>query len=325
MVIPVYNAGRTIGSAIESVLNQTAPPLEIIAVNDGSTDDSEAVIRRYGARVRYHYQENAGGSAARNTGIKLARGNWIAFLDADDLWLPDKLACQIQSLQRYPDLKWICTNYTIQYSRDNHQRSFKEELAGRYALESGKVADFFQAYSAGIYPLTTSLMVKRNIFYETGLFRHGQKWAHDTDLFLRIAYRYPEIGYLDRPLAIYRHLTTGGITRVYRFDLKKRHVLIRRHRRLSQAFDKHKEFEGFIRKKIRQFMYIMYVHRFYRGVGSLLSSYPEATSMMQKALMLILILFPFDAVLTGIDISFVRRKRSVTKAVEWLFRRMMKI
>jgi len=91
VVIPTFNRANLVGRAIESVLNQTVAPAEIIVVDDGSTDETASVCRRYGTRVRYQWQKNAGASASRNLGIKLASRPWIAFLDSDDYWTNEHL------------------------------------------------------------------------------------------------------------------------------------------------------------------------------------------------------------------------------------------
>ena len=103
VVIPAYNHGRFLREAIDSVLAQTYAPLEIIVVDDGSTDDTEQIVRSYGDRVRYIRQQNAGVGAARNNGIANARGEYVAFLDSDDLWLPEKLAVQVEYMRRHPE------------------------------------------------------------------------------------------------------------------------------------------------------------------------------------------------------------------------------
>jgi glycosyltransferase involved in cell wall biosynthesis len=99
-VIPVYNGERYLREAIQSVLAQDYPDLELIVVDDGSTDGSAAIARSFGERVRYHHQPNAGLSAAQNAGIEQARGRFIAYLDCDDLWMPDKIARQITVFDR---------------------------------------------------------------------------------------------------------------------------------------------------------------------------------------------------------------------------------
>lgn len=90
-VIPAFNRGKTIGRAIESVLGQSRPPIEIIVVDDGSTDDTAAAVAGYGGLVQYVYQPNSGASAARNRGVEEARAPWVAFLDSDDFWFKDHL------------------------------------------------------------------------------------------------------------------------------------------------------------------------------------------------------------------------------------------
>lgn len=105
VIIPAYNAGRYLAAAIESVLVQTLPATEIIVVDNGSTDDTAAVARRW--PVRYHYQAGEAAPIARNLGVQLARGDWLAFLDADDLWLPDKLAAQCARFAQEPSLDLV--------------------------------------------------------------------------------------------------------------------------------------------------------------------------------------------------------------------------
>jgi glycosyltransferase involved in cell wall biosynthesis len=94
-VVPVHDGARFLGEALDSVLAQTYEPLEIVVVDDGSTDDTATVARRYERRIRFVRQEHAGPSAARNRGTRLARGEFLAFLDADDLWLPHKTVRQM--------------------------------------------------------------------------------------------------------------------------------------------------------------------------------------------------------------------------------------
>ncbi len=127
VVIPAYNAGRYIGRAIDSVLAQTRPAEEIIVVDDGSTDNTAEIAGAYGDRIRFIRQENAGASVARNTGIAAATGNWIAFLDADDEWLPEKLRLQTEHLERNPDLTWTTANYVRCYCDSNRR---EDDLAG---------------------------------------------------------------------------------------------------------------------------------------------------------------------------------------------------
>lgn len=107
VIIPVYNGERYLSAAIESVLAQAWTPLEIIVVDDGSTDQSVQVARHYQSQVQVICQANAGPGAARNRGVALASGELLAFLDADDLWLPGKLAHQVAYLQKQPTLDMV--------------------------------------------------------------------------------------------------------------------------------------------------------------------------------------------------------------------------
>lgn len=107
VVLPVCNGERYVGEAIESVLRQTRPPDEVVVVDDGSTDGSLAVVERYAPRVRHVVQPNAGVGAARNRGVELARGRFLAFLDHDDLWVEDKLDRQLEALGADPSLEAV--------------------------------------------------------------------------------------------------------------------------------------------------------------------------------------------------------------------------
>src|SRR5579864_8740685 len=111
VVIPAYNAARFLGDAIQSVLNQTYSNFEVVVVNDGSTDDTESVVRSFGDRLFYVKQANKGVSAARNEGIKRARGQYVAFLDSDDVWLPTKLAEQIPFLEQNPEVGLVYSDW----------------------------------------------------------------------------------------------------------------------------------------------------------------------------------------------------------------------
>lgn len=112
VIIPVFNAERHLAAAIESVLSQEICPREIIVIDDGSTDGSVSVAQRYDKKIRLHRQANAGASAARNSGVAMARGSLLAFLDADDLWMPGKLTLQTQALRNDPELDLVLGKVT---------------------------------------------------------------------------------------------------------------------------------------------------------------------------------------------------------------------
>lgn len=115
VIIPTYNRENFIGQAITSILNQTIKDcrLEIIVIDDGSTDRTHSVVKSFGRKVKYIYQENQGAGAARNRGIDECSGDWVAFLDSDDQWLPGKLAMQLDLIHEFPDFKATHTNFSI--------------------------------------------------------------------------------------------------------------------------------------------------------------------------------------------------------------------
>lgn len=165
-IIPVYNGERFLAAAVDSVLAQTRQPVEIIIVDDGSTDGTPGVIAGYGDRVRSIRQENAGPAAARNAGIALATGAVIGFLDADDLWLPHKLAVQMAELTRSPETM-ICL------ARMMH---FRESAA-----PGGPVAE-----APGGSFSTCTMLVRAPVFGQIGGFDPRLRSAEDTEWFCRV-------------------------------------------------------------------------------------------------------------------------------------------
>lgn len=111
VIIPVYNGAQFIAETIHSILCQTVPPLEVIVVNDGSTDDTPVVVKGFGDAVTLINTPNGGPCKARNIGAAVAKGNWLAFCDGDDLWLPDKLERQLKLATEAPDLHCVLTDY----------------------------------------------------------------------------------------------------------------------------------------------------------------------------------------------------------------------
>jgi glycosyltransferase involved in cell wall biosynthesis len=200
VVVPTYNSGRFLGRALQSVLDQTFQDWELIVVDDGSTDDTQEVMAAFqGPCIRYAYQENRGAPAALNAGIRLARGVYIAFLGADDRWLPEKLALQVAQLDSLP-LK-VAMVYT-----DLHLLNLEDEtILGRF-LEGrdpprGKVlSQLLHTDGSFIHPCAS--LIRREVFERVGLFDEGLKTHEDWDLWVRIARVY-EVEALDIPLAMY--------------------------------------------------------------------------------------------------------------------------
>ncbi len=202
VVIPAYNAGAFLQRAVDSVLAQTKPVREIVVVDDGSTDDTAEVARSYGPAVRYIYEPNAGVAAARNRGIREARGRWVAFLDADDEWYPWKNERQWAVLRAYPDLRWCaCEGEVVSglQVRANHLA----RRARRALHERGFFSDYFAAAELGVFLHTGGMLVALDTLRDMGGFDTTLHGPEDADLWSRLALRNAAIGYV--PEVCYRY------------------------------------------------------------------------------------------------------------------------
>lgn len=216
VVIPAHNAGRYLARALASVRAQQRRADEVVVIDDGSTDETAEIAGR-DRDVRLIRQANAGASVARNTGIQAARSEWIAFLDADDEWLPQHLALHEALLDRNPQLVWSTGNSLWCRCDQDHRR--RPDLAGdrlRRAQDLLAGKDYFDSYfvahanfAAGN---TDTMVVRRDVLLEADLFRPGQARINDMDMWFRIAYRHPPIGFVPEPTAVYHvdvpHSTT---------------------------------------------------------------------------------------------------------------------
>lgn len=235
VVIPAYNSGAYISRAIESVLGQSRPADEVIVVDDGSEDDTGEVVVKFGNKVKYIRQENAGASAARNTGIMQASNEWIAFLDGDDEWKDDYLIKQVELLERNPELVWTAANFYNCCCEDKHRIQLHDKEAGEKLLGGRDYyEDYFQAYVNGTAGWTGTLMIKKAVLKEAGMFSEAQPMANDLDMWWRIGYRYPKIGYNNEPLAVYHSHIENSITKKHRSpDILS--DLIAKHLEISQS------------------------------------------------------------------------------------------
>ncbi len=196
VIIPVYNAQSMVTEAIDSVLSQTYQDFEIIVIDDGSTDNTSEVLAPYKNRIRYYYQENTGVAGARNKGIEKSRGKYIAFLDQDDIWLPEKLAYQAAYLNANTDAAMVYSRYWREY------KNFEEKKLRpkKKYLEEGHI------YSNVLFRYIIwigTIMVRRSCFEEIGVFDTSLVPAEDKEMILRIAKDYT-IGFIEEPLAVHR-------------------------------------------------------------------------------------------------------------------------
>lgn len=219
VVIPTYNRARWLPETVESVLQQTCRPLEVLIVDDGSTDDTEAVCAGFPEPVRYLRQANAGVAAARNLGLRHARGEWIAFGDSDDLWEPGKLAVQLAALEASPSARWSITDCTV-VDLDGSPlpepqgfrrvfpvfaelgatpdelfvrfltRGFTTVGGRRHAVYSG---DVFALLFHGNVGLPSSVVIHRSLVQDAGAFNERFRVAEETEYFHRLAAASPVV------------------------------------------------------------------------------------------------------------------------------------
>lgn len=216
VIIPAYNAEAFIAETVRSALSQTYPDVEVIVVDDGSTDDTLGSLNEFADRIRVHRQSNAGVSKARNAGVGIATGSWIAFLDADDLWAPTKLAQQ----SAYSDIPMCFTDrYNIGARGD-----VPELQSDSTPMQGG---DLFEPLLVrGNFITLSTVLLRRTLFDEMQGFYSGLHGTEDWDLWLRIAERHP-IAFCPEPLVSYR-FHPGGLSRNHRQMAQERIKVIAR-------------------------------------------------------------------------------------------------
>lgn len=223
-IVPVYNGARYIAQAIDSILGQTYAPLEVIVVDDGSSDNTREVVAGFGSRVACLYQENAGPAAARNRGLAAARGEFIAFLDADDLWHAEKLQRQSALLAQRRELDYCVA----------HVQNFWEP--GMEA-ESRQFRDHRRSRPLPGYS-TQTLLSRRSLFDAIGSFNPDLGHSDDTDWFLR-ANEYGARGTLLPDVLTFRRLHPHNRSRMHAQNSREEYLrlvkenLDRRRRRMA--------------------------------------------------------------------------------------------
>lgn len=195
IIIPAYNAERYLGRALASALGQTYQQIEVVVVDDGSTDGTAEVARSTGdRRVVYMRQENAGQGRARNLGIERSRGAYVTFLDADDWYLPTKVECEVAFLRRHPGYQVVYCN-ALHYHAQRHDVVYRK--IGRF--QSGQLLPELLKTS---YINPNTVMVARQVFSRTGLFNETRYYPEDWEMWLKIALAGFRVGYLDEDLVM---------------------------------------------------------------------------------------------------------------------------
>lgn len=198
IIIPLYNKEKQIAETLNSVLQQTFTDFEIVIVNDGSKDKSGEVVKSFNDhRIRLINQENAGVSAARNRGIKEAKNDWIAFLDADDLWREDKLEIYAAAIHKYVDIQWLMSGF--QTIKSDVKKNFV------YKRESMFLNEPLDDLIAGLAIHTSTVVVKREYFLKDQrlYFKVGINNSEDREVWYRLMFRFSKLFYIHDILSYY--------------------------------------------------------------------------------------------------------------------------
>lgn len=259
VVVPTYNCAKYLGQAIDSILAQSKPAFEVIVVDDGSTDDTASLLATFQNNVSMIRQENKGVSSARNAGISAATGDWIAFLDSDDIWLPNKLELYIEAMASFPDSTVYYSEFCFLEADSLGVFPAPEslyELTKDIACDADHSGWIYHQLLLTNWVLTSTAVVKRSIFDEIGMFDENLVIAEDWDLFLRIS-RHGTFYKIKHPLTLYR-ITPNSLTKTIKPIDYIRTVLntaINQHG-LTSPDGQHADLKEFRRRAyIRQFEY----------------------------------------------------------------------
>jgi glycosyltransferase involved in cell wall biosynthesis len=211
VVIPTYNRSAFIGGAVENVLEQTYLNTEIIVIDDGSTDETLTILKKFGDRIRVVRQANAGPAAARNHGVEIARGEIIAFQDSDDLWMRTKIEQQVSLLERGGTNVQVCLcNAKMYFTGKPTQTSF--DLAGIYpAFEEGIWSNVAEVLAGTFVLFNQCAAIRASALKKIGGFDESLWLMEDHDLALRLALEGNSWAFTNEPLVIWRQGAPGSL------------------------------------------------------------------------------------------------------------------
>jgi glycosyltransferase involved in cell wall biosynthesis len=258
-IIPTYNRAALLVEAVESALAQRRPPDEILVVDDGSRDDTAARMAAYGERVRYVRQANAGPSAARNHGFRLARGEYLALLDSDDLWTPDRLERQLEVLQRHPDTD-VVFGREVLFGAGQPDRDWNlhdPEVRRVLAQTAGPLDPVLPLLiRENVVPTSTALF-RRALLDRAGGIDESLRQAEDWDLWLRFALAGARFAHVPSPLCR-RRMHDSNLIHDKEARMKATLAVLERHR---PAFGEH---AGLAELRISQVAYDLGSSMLYR-------------------------------------------------------------
>lgn len=208
-IIPTYNRAHILCDAIESVLAQTYPQIEVIIVDDGSKDDTLARLERYGERIRVISQANAGPAAARNRGIAESRGQLIAFLDSDDIWLPEKTERQVALLERAGKSVPCCLSNIMMKWNSGDRASFDIALL-KPSAEEGIWLNVDEVLATRFVLFNQAIMIRREVLERIGVFDESIRYLEDVEFPLRLSLEGPW-AFIGTPLVTWRESMTNSV------------------------------------------------------------------------------------------------------------------
>jgi len=219
VIIPVYNGAGEARRAIDSVLSQKHSNVEVIVVNDGSRDESASVLAEYGDSIRAVHQPNSGLSKTRNNGIALATGEWVAFLDHDDYWLPEKLSLQLQAAER--------TGFDIVYTNAGNFGDVGRVGELRSEPKAMVEGDLLEPLLQDNFIVVSSVMIRRKLIQEIGGFDSSLPSVEDWDLWLKLAASGVRFAAVGEPVTMYQW-RAGSMSKNYELMRSTRQTIVNR-------------------------------------------------------------------------------------------------
>jgi len=220
VIIPTYNRAHFIKNAVDSVLSQTYKDFELIVVDDGSTDNTKQILKAYRDKLHYVYQENQERAVARNKGIALAKGEYVGFLDSDDLWFIDKLARQVPVLDNAPENVVLTYGYKQVVDKDLNSVSGYEKKLRRLYKKAEKKKDTYLSNLESSSIFTSTILIRRKVLLEMGGYDAAINDREDYELYLRLLLKGYEFAFISNPPLIQ-----------YRLDYEERN-----HKRIDKGY-----------------------------------------------------------------------------------------
>lgn len=244
VVIPAYNKADLTVYAVESVLKQTYSNVEIIVIDDGSTDQTRDRLAAFGSRIKYVHKENGGACSARNAGIRLAQGDYVAFLDCDDLYADSKIQKCVDYLQRHPNAGLVHT--------DAYFIDAKGSITGQYAHRKSQMCQGQIAAELilGNFICNSTPVIRKKCFESAGLFDESFFIPADWDMWLRVS-EVAQVGYIDEPLTRYRVTDNYTFNRIEQAEREELIVI-------EKFFERHLDLDGRFKGQVLSNYYLRF-------------------------------------------------------------------